>query len=79
VNIVWLIGSLSKESNCFTSFKHMGHLTLLFLDKIEITDKIPKDRVYRKYVHNVLIFLVPDQEYHINFYKASINLNLVMF
>lgn len=32
VKIVWLMGNLYKLSSCLTNLRHMGHLTLRFLD-----------------------------------------------
>jgi len=50
--MVWLMGKRSKLSICLTNLRHMGHLTLRFLDKKGCTYKIYSSIWCRKCVHN---------------------------
>lgn len=48
LKMVWLMGKRSIVSSCFTSFRHMGHLTRRFLNEILITCRTWKGRRYRR-------------------------------
>lgn len=56
--IVWLIGILSILSICLTNLRHIGHLTLRFLNDGIFTCRISWDKEYRRYAHSESWFLV---------------------
>lgn len=65
LKIVWLMGMRSILSIFLTNFKHIGHLTLLFLNKDIVTYKTSWGREYKKCARS--------ESWSLEFYHESCN------